>query len=85
MKVKPGNRVAHKLNNESLFDPKSDVGTVVEAHETKKSCWWVDWDDGRRLYLRESEMLPAPEYSQSNIEAAIKLLKEHGYIVMKQM
>ena len=49
---------------------KSDFGTIVSKDSERRGCWWVDWDNGERLFVEDLyiELINA---EQSEISASI--------------
>lgn len=49
---------------------EADFGTIVSRDSERCGCWWVDWDNGERLFVQDLhiELINA---EQSEISASI--------------
>ena len=53
---------------------KSDFGTIVARDSERAGVWWVDWDNGERLFAQDID-LELINTEQSEIAASISLNK----------
>ena len=72
MTFKSGDRVRY-------FGPcaqgdKTDFGTIVSRDSERAGSWWVDWDNGERLYVQDLH-IELVNTEQSEISAGISLNK----------
>lgn len=53
---------------------EADFGTIVSRDSERPECWWVDWDNGERLFVQDLyiELINA---EQSEISASISFNK----------
>ena len=72
MTFKSGDRVRY-------FGPcaqgdKTDFGTIVSRDSERAGSWWVDWDNGERLYVHDLH-IELVNTEQSEISTSISLNK----------
>ena len=72
MTFKIGDRV-HYVGPCAQAD-KSDFGTIVSRDNRRVGVWWVDWDNGERLFARDIH-LELINAEQSEISDSISLNK----------
>ena len=72
MTFKIGDRV-HYVSPCAQAD-KSDFGTIVSRDNHRVGVWWVDWDNGERLFARDIH-LELIDAEQSEIPASISQKK----------
>ena len=72
MTFKIGDRV-HYVGPCAQAD-KSDFGTIVSEDTHRAGTWWVDWDNGERLFAQDIH-LELINAEQSEIAASISLNK----------
>ena len=53
---------------------KADFGTIVSRHNERAGTWWVDWDNGERLFAQDIH-LESINAEQSEIPASISQKK----------
>ena len=53
---------------------KADFGTIVSRDSERAGSWWVDWDNGERLYVQDLH-IELINTEQSEIFASISLNK----------
>ena len=53
---------------------KADFGTIVSRDNHRVGTWWVDWDNGERLFARDIH-LELIDAEQSEIPASISQKK----------
>ena len=53
---------------------KPDFGTIVSRDNPRVGVWWVDWDNGERLFAQDID-LELINTEQSEIAASISLNK----------
>ena len=53
---------------------KADFGTIVSRHNEHAGVWWVDWDNGERLFAQDIH-LELIDNEQSEILTGISLNK----------
>ena len=53
---------------------KADFGTIVSRDNHRVGVWWVDWDNGERLFARDIH-LELIDAEQSEIPASISQKK----------
>ena len=72
MTFKIGDRV-HYVGPCAQAD-KADFGTIVRRDSGRVGTWWVDWDNGERLFAQDIH-LELINAEQSEIAASISLNK----------
>lgn len=53
---------------------KTDFGTIVSRDSERAGSWWVDWDNGERLYVQDLH-IELVNTEQSEISTSISLNK----------
>lgn len=70
-----------KKGDEVILDGEiSERGIVVEAHEYKPNCWWVDWtmgeDAGLKLWVPECDLTLLSEATKKTSNFRVSALKK---------